>query len=63
MSLWSVLGILGAVLLHAFLLLFGGLLFPTCRPEDKSIQQVELLGAEDPSSKEEEKKPDTTSSP
>ncbi len=55
MNLWSVLGILGAILLHAFILLFGGLLFPTCRPEDANVQQVELLGAEDPSSKEDEK--------
>lgn len=58
MNLWTVLGIVGAVLLHAFILLFGGLLFPTCRPEENAIQQVELLGAEDPTSKEEEKKPE-----
>lgn len=55
MSVWTVLGIVGAVLLHAFILLFGGLIFPTCRPEESLVQEVELLGAEDPSSPEEEK--------
>lgn len=63
MSLWTVMGILGAVLLHAFILLFGGLLFPTCRPEEDSVQQVELLGAEDPSTKADEKKPDEQEDP
>lgn len=63
MSLWTVLGIVGAVLLHAFILLFGGLIFPTCRPEESTVQEVELLGAEDPSAPEEEKPEQTPQDP
>lgn len=63
MSAWTVLGILGAILFHAFILLFGGLIFPTCRPEETNVQDVEFLSAEDPSSKEEEKAPETEPDP
>jgi protein TonB len=64
MSLWAILGVVGAILFHAAILLFGGLLFPTCRPEHAALQEVELLGLEDEVIEDEEVKkvePDTDS--
>lgn len=56
MSVWSVLAVVGALLLHALVLLFGGLVFPTCRADAGGVQVVELIGPEDPTAPEEEKK-------
>lgn len=58
MSVWTVVGIVAAVLVHAFLLLFGGLVFRGCRPEENTVQAVELIAAEDPSTEEEKKEPE-----
>ncbi len=53
------LGIAGAVLLHAFVLLFGGLLFPKAVKRDAKIQEVELLSdlEADPKKEKPEEKP------
>lgn len=58
MSVGTVLAIVGALLLHALVLLFGGLVFPTCRPEGEGVQEVELIGAEDPSTPAEKQEPE-----
>ncbi len=63
MSIGGILAIVGALLFHAVVLLFGGLLFPTCRPENANVQDVELLGAEDPVTKEEKKEPEVQPDP
>lgn len=55
MKLAWVLGILAAVVLHAGVLLFGGLIFAGAKDEKGKLQQVELL---DPEAPEEKKKPE-----
>ena len=54
----GLLGIFCAVLFHAGILLFGGLLFGTGKKEGGTPQQVELLGDEPVETKKEEKKED-----
>ena len=52
----GLLGIFCAVLAHGFILLFGGLVFGTGKKDQGTLQQVELLGAEDLETKKDEKK-------
>ena len=63
MSAGTIVAIIGAILFHAGVLLFGGLLFPTCKPEGTNVQDVELMGAEDPTTKEEKKEPEVQPAP
>ncbi len=63
MSVGTIVAIIGAILFHVFVLLFGGLVFPTGKPEDTNVQDVDLLGAEDPTTKEEEKQPEPQPDP
>jgi protein TonB len=46
------LGILCAFLLHAGVVLFGGLIFAGARKDQGTLQQVELLAPDDPAAKE-----------
>ncbi|TAH36822.1 MAG: energy transducer TonB [Planctomycetota bacterium] len=50
------LGIFGAVMLHAGMLLFGGLLFPGAKEGPEALAEVELLGAD--AAPEKDKEPD-----
>src|SRR5438874_2401810 len=52
------LGIFGALLLHAGILLFGGLLFNPEKKDHGTLQQVELLSEDDVKKKDEEKPKD-----
>jgi protein TonB len=57
------LGIIVAVLLHIGFILFGGLLFFHDDNDKGTLQQVELLSAEDAAEKKDEKKPDEDTTP
>src|SRR5690349_6930064 len=48
MKFGVVLGVVGAVLLHAGFILFGGLLIPKAKADHGTLQQVELLEPESP---------------
>ena len=56
MKIFRVLGILAAVMLHAVLILFGGLLFHSIGKKEKKAQQVELVTTEGLNTVEEKKK-------
>ncbi|MFN0008217.1 MAG: energy transducer TonB [Planctomycetota bacterium] len=58
MKLGLSLGVAFAVFLHVGFLLFGGLLLPDKETDPGTLQQVELISAED--AREEEKKPEET---
>jgi len=56
---WTILGVFFALLVHAAILLFGGLLFPKAEENHGTTQEVELLSDDQPDKKE-EKKDETT---
>jgi protein TonB len=56
MKLAATLGIIGALLLHAAVLLFGGLVFPKAMKHESKTQEVELLSQVE--SEAEKKKPE-----